>query len=243
MIRGIYNSSSAMQYLEDKLDVVANNLANANTTGFKKQGVAFNQRLVAEQAKHLDKITIDPLPAGEVKTYIETTQGALKQTNNPLNFALDGEGYFTVMTHDGIAYTRDGSFTMDDDGYLTTIDGYAVLGEYNSPIRPFDKHFSVGDTGEVVVDNTVVNKFLITDFDTSEVIQRGKNLYFPKDFSTQEFREPSAFVRQGFLEDSNVEIVKEMIQMIAINRQYQAQDKAIKTNDEALNKAVNNIAR
>jgi len=243
MIRGIYNSSSAMQYLDEKLDVIANNLANVNTAGFKRSGIAFGQQMVAEQAKHRDQITMDALPEGNIQTYVETTQGGVKQTGNSLNFALDGDGYFTVMTANGIAYTRDGSFTMDDDGYLTTMDGFAVLGEFNSPIRPFDKSFSVSDTGDVVIDNTVVNKFLIVDFDINEVVQRGHNLYFPKDFSSQEFREPSAQVRQGFLEDSNVQIVQEMISMIAVNRQYQAQEKAIRTNDDALNKAVNNIAR
>jgi len=243
MIRGIFNSSSAMQYLDEKLDVVANNLANVNTTGFKRSNIAFHQQMVAEQAKIRDQIHTDPLPTGTIHTYVETTQGGLKETANPLNFALEGEGYFAVMTANGVAYTRDGSFTMDDDGYLTTADGFAVLGEYNSPIRPFDKPFSVSNNGDVMIDNTVVNKFLIVDFENDQVVQRGHNLYFPKDFAEQTFKEPTAQVKQGYLEDSNVQIVQEMISMIALNKQYQAQDKAIKTNDEALNKAVNNIAR
>jgi flagellar basal-body rod protein FlgG len=232
-----------MQYLDEKLDVVANNIANSNTNGFKRSGVAFNQSMVAEQSKIRDKINTDPLPRGEIKTYIEMSQGHLNQTSNPLNFALDGEGFFTILTPNGYAWTREGVFTHDDDGYLATMDGYRVVGEYNGPIRLFGSSFSVSDAGDIVVDGRVVNRFLIQNFEMSEVFQHGNNLYFPRNFEEQYFTEPNAKVRQGYLETSNVAIVKEMIEMIAINRQYQANEKAIRTNDEALNKSVNNIAR
>jgi flagellar basal-body rod protein FlgG len=243
MVKGIYNSSASMQYLDNKLDVVANNLANTTTHGFKKSNMAFRQNLTAEHAKCLDEVKNCTLPKGEIITYIETTQGSLQQTDSKLNFALDGEGFFTIQTPDGFAWTRDGAFTFDEEGYLTTMEGYAVLGEYNGPIRLFGKEFSVSDFGDIVVDNQVVNKFLIQNYDISEVIQKGNNLYYPRVFHEQYFEEPTAKVKQGYLEGSNVNIVKEMISMISINRQYQMNDKAIKANDDALNKAVNNIAR
>ena len=243
MIRGLYYSSSAMQYLDEKLDVVANNLANVETTGFKKSGVLFNQHMVAEQAKIRDQITIDPLPKGEIRTYIDTAQGGIRQTGNPLNFAIDGDAYFTIQTPDGIAFTRDGNFSHDDEGYITTMDGYPVIGEYNGPIRLFGADFSVSDSGDIVIDNHVVNRFLMHNFDINDVVPKGQNLYFAKNWQEIDFIEPDAFIRQGYLETSNVNIVKEMISMIAINRQYQANEKAIRTNDEALNKAVNNIGR
>ena len=248
MIRGIYNNSSAMQYLDEKLDVISNNLANTETNGFKRSGVAFRQHITAEQAKHRELNNLDPLPRGEIQTYIEYTPGALRQTGNPLNFALDGKGFFTVQTPEGIAWTRDGAFSMDDDGYIVTQDGYYVLGEYNGPIKIFGNSFSTSDNGDIVVDNQVVNRFLIQDFDLKEVVQRGQNLYHPRDPYLMHLQHNyltiyDAQMKQGFLETSNVNIVKEMISMIAINRQYQANDKAIKTQDEALNKSVNNISR
>ena len=163
MIRGIYNSSSAMQYLDEKLDIVANNLANTDTNGFKRSGVAFNQHMVAEQAKQRNQ-NKDPLPAGEIKSFIEYTQGPIKQTSNPLNFALDGDGFFTIQTPNGTAWTRDGSFTLNEQGYISTMDGNLVMGNYG-PIKIDGKNFSVSDQGDIVVDNQVINKFLIQSFD------------------------------------------------------------------------------
>ena len=93
MISGIFKGSSAMLYLDEKMDVIANNLANIQTNGFKRSDVAFNQRFMEEQAKVRDKRSTEPLPQGEIKTYVDTRQGAIQQTGNPLNFALDGQGY------------------------------------------------------------------------------------------------------------------------------------------------------
>jgi flagellar basal-body rod protein FlgG len=249
-----------MQYLDDKLDVIANNLANIETNGYKRSGIAFHQHMVAEQAKHRNQITTDPLPQGQIKTYIETSQGVVKHTGNPLNFALEGEGYFAIQTPEGFAWTRDGAFTMNEEGYLTTMEGYHVLGEYNGPIRLNGKSFSVSDKGDIVVDNQVQNRFLVQYFDINEVYRGAKNIYYPVNYNEMVFIEPDvhnaglawdqqhlridkAKISQGFLEGSNVSIVKEMVTMIAVNRQYAAQEKAIRAHDEALNKAVNNIAR
>ena len=241
MVRGIFYSSSAMQYLDEKMDIVSNNIANANTNGFKRSGVSFQMNMVAEQSKYRDQNFIDPLPKGEIKSYVEYTQGHLQQTTNPLNFAVEGAGFFTIQTPDGTAWTRDGAFSKNEEGYITTADGFYVLGIYG-PIKIDGKSFSVSDQGDVVVDHQIVNKFQIQNFDINDVLQRGNNLFYAKNDFIQIVDEAS-FVKQGFLEGSNVSIIKEMIEMIAINKQYQANDKAIKTNDDALQKAVRDIAR
>lgn len=241
MIRGIYNNSSAMQYLQEKQDIISNNLANTDTNGFKRSGIAFNQLMAAEQAKQRNQIN-HPLPQGEIISYIENTQGPIKQTNNDLNFAIHGEGFFAIQTPEGKAWTRDGMFTLNSSGYLSTMDGNLLMGEYG-PILVNGNKISLSDKGDVLVDNQIVNKLLIENFDIKDVVQSGDNLYRAKNGVEPDYIDTSALIMQGYLESSNVSIVKEMVEMIAINRQYQANDKAIKTNDEALNKAVNNIAR
>ena len=240
MIRGIYNSSAAMQYLMERTDTVANNLANANTVGFKRSDIAFNMYMTAEHATRRNQIN-DPLPRGELKTFVDHTQGALKQTANPLNIAIEGQGYFTIQTPEGTAWTRDGGFTMNEHGYLTTMDGYFVMGEWG-PILLQGNNFSVSYEGDIVYDNQVVNRFLLQNFDKSDVLQKGSNLYFPRD-EFIELSEANPLLKQGFIEASNVSVIKEMIAMITIQRQYQANEKAIRTNDEALQRTVRDIAR
>jgi flagellar basal-body rod protein FlgG len=154
---------------------------------------------------------------------------------------LDGSGFFTIQTPDGTAFTRDGAFTVNDEGFMTTMDGFYVLGA-SGPIRIEGKQFFVNDHGEIMIDNLVMEKFEINNFDIQDMIQGGRNLLFVRD-EFVEHLESTALVRQGYIESSNVNIVREMIAMISINRQYQANEKAIRTADEALNKSVNNIAR
>ncbi|MDD4155550.1 MAG: flagellar hook-basal body protein [Candidatus Cloacimonetes bacterium] len=240
MIRGIYNSSSSMQYLQEKMDIVANNLANVNTAGFKRSGVLFNQHMVAEQAKQRNQ-NKDPLPEGNIISYIENTQGAVKETGNPLDLSLTGKGFFSIQTPEGKAWNSEGSFTLDSMGYMTTMNGDYLMGDYG-PIQVNGEKFSISDNGDVMVDNNVVNKIKIENFDLNDVVQIGDNLLKSKDDNLQLVKS-DALVKQGYLEISNVSIVKEMVEMIALHRQFQANEKAIKTNDEALNKAVNNIAR
>ena len=241
MVRGIYFGSSAMQYLDERMDVVSNNIANANTNGFKRSGVAFNMHMVAEQAKYRDQNFTEALPKGEIKTYLENSQGHMIQTSNPLHFALDGAGYFMIQTPEGIAFTRDGNFTINEDGYMSTMDGNLVIGEWGA-IQLFGKQFSISDKGDIVIDNQKINRFQLYDIAINDLVQQGNNLYFAKDDNV-EMEESLALVQQGYLEGSNVSIVKEMIDMIAINRQYQANDRAIRTSDEALQKAVRDIAK
>jgi len=240
MVRGIYYGSSAMQYLDEKMDIVANNLANVETNGFKRSNVAFNMHMVAEQAKQRDQIK-NELPQGKIFSYLEDTPGVIKQTSNPFNFALEGKGFFTIQTPEGIAFTRDGAFSMNEEGYLTTMDGNYVLGGYG-PIRLEGKKFSLSDQGDILADNLILDKFLLADFHMDDLVSKGKNLLVPK-MPGLEINEAQPLVKQGYLELSNVSIVNEMINMIAINRQYQANDKAIKTNDDALQKAVSQIAK
>jgi flagellar basal-body rod protein FlgG len=240
MIRGIYMNSSAMQYLEEKMDVVANNLANSDTSGFKRNGMFINQLMGAEQANIRNEIK-QPLPAGELKTYTEYTQAGIRDTQNKFDLAINGDGFFTIETSDGLAYTRDGRFVMGPDGILSTINGYHVMGE-SGAINLEGEKFSVTEDGEIVINNQIVDKLSINSFDIKEAVQMGDNLWKTKNDDVEVYP-TNPEIKQGYLEISNVSIVKEMVSMIAIQRWYNANEKAIKTNDDALNKAVNNIAK
>lgn len=240
MIRGIYTNSSAMQYLQEKMDVVANNVANSTTNGFKRSGMFVDMLMGAEQANNRNKIEQE-LPEGEIKTYTEYTQGGQRPTNNKLDFAINGDGFFTVQTPEGLAYTRDGQFTINQEGMMVTANGYPVMGK-SGQIAVQGEKISVSQEGIISIDGTVVNEFELKTFDVKRAEQRGDNLWKPKSEEV-EVKDAKAQVKQGSLELSNVSIVKEMVDMISIQRWYQANEKSMKTNDDALNKAVNQIAR
>ncbi len=240
MIRGIYTNSSAMQYLQEKMDIVANNLANSNTNGFKRNGLFINELMDAQQANIRNKIN-QPLPEGEIQSYTENTQGPLRETKNKLDFALNGDGFFSVQTPDGIQYTRDGQFTVSPEGLLVTPNGYQVIGQ-SGPIAIQGEKIEVADNGLIMVDGSVTNKFDVKTFDVKDALQQSNNLWKLREDGVQV--EPSqASVKQGYIENSNVQIVKEMVDMIAVQRWYNVNERSIRTNDDALNKAVNQIAR
>lgn len=233
-------NSSSMQYLQEKMDVVSNNLANSNTNGYKRNGLFIDQLIGAEQANIRNQIK-QPLPAGELKTYTEFTQGGVRETQNKFNFAINGDGFFSVETPNGVAYTRDGQFTVNEQGILTTVNGYPVLGQ-SGTIKVESEKFSVTEDGTIAMNNEIVDKFDIKSFSIFEGVQMSDNLWRPKDDQV-EVNTVDPQVKQGYLELSNVSIVKEMVDMISIQRWYNVNERSIRTNDDALNKAVNNIAR
>ncbi len=273
MIRGIYKSSSAMQLLTDRMDVTANNLANVNTAGFKRKGVLFRQIMDAEQALQRNQIDPvnksltnypvrdfkkinDPqydnvlpqekpfLPSnhlhGEFATYTDLSLGGIKQTDNPLDVALTSKGFFAIETSDGVSYTRDGQFKLSENGYLVNSDGYLVLGEAG-PIEITGTNVEITNQGEIIQDGLIVNKFIVKDFEDAELSSQGKSLLRAKNGQTG--KEISATMKQGFIEISNVNTVKEMVGMISTHRNYDANAKALKAIDESLQKSVNMLGK
>lgn len=240
MIRGIYKNASSMQYLESRLEVVSNNLANSNTNGFKRSGVLFDQVFNSEQHLVANNTPNIKLPDGEIKTYQDSEQGSLRETGNTLNFAINGTGYFTIQTPNGTAYTRDGQFSINGQGMLVTSDGYNVLGE-SGPITVGQKDMAVSDAGDIMVDGNVINKFQIKNFDTRESKQIGNNLYKLADDSAA--KTVASTVKQGYLENSNVNVVEEMVSMITTQRYYEANHRVLRAQDDTLSKAVNEVAR
>jgi flagellar basal-body rod protein FlgG len=239
-----------------KQDVIANNLANVNTTGFKGDMAVFKEQMqqaILRQDDRPDGLNIlpghDPVYIGRMGVgaetdgvYVDYSAGMYKDTQNPLDFALVGEGFFAVDTGNGIRYTRNGNFTMSDAGELVTTDGFKVLGA-NGPIQiPEGAQFTATQDGRIHVDNTEIDQLQIVSFDKPYPLTKIGNGLFqaPEDAPVI----PSeAEVKQGGLEGANVNPVTEMVHMIATMRAYEAAAKALQGEDELLGKAVNEVGR
>ncbi|MCR4436417.1 MAG: flagellar hook-basal body complex protein [Clostridiales bacterium] len=255
MIRGLYTSGWGMLVDSKRMDVIANNLANVNTNAYKKDAVV----LEAFPDLLTKRINDTPSPlnpsgnigsmelgsdVGQVFTYY--TQGQLLKTDNKFDLALQnaGSAFFTVAVPDAQGnmqeyYTRDGAFVLNANKQLVTKEGYLVMGE-NGPITLQGENFSVQPDGTIVEDGVNVDKLLIRDFtDTGTLRKVGSNLVR----STEESKEQlfTGTVVQGFVEQANVNIVKEMVDMISVMRSYESNQKILQMQDSTLDKAVNEV--
>lgn len=257
MVRALYTAWTGLRNEEKRMDVVTNNMANADTTGYKKIDVtaqSFDRQLAVkindategpDLIRGIGGVTLG-VKIGE--TYFDMSQGNFRQTEDLYNFALSGNGFFTISTTDKsgtehIRYTRDGDFTVTRDGYLVTKDGDFVLGDGGKRIQIPDANLveiSVNQMGEIYSGNTYVSKLQIVDFENYDYLSSyGENMYEAVNGAT--IVGSNATVNQGYLEMSNVNMVTEMVDMIAVTRAYETNQKMMQTVDQTLDKAVNNI--
>jgi len=214
-------------------EIVANNLANAKTTGFKKD-MTFNDLFEAENSRNI-----------QTNQQADHSQGALEQTGNPLDFAISGPGMFVLESETGELYSRDGHFSLDRDGFLVNSSGYRVLGQggavYLSPDGVQSGAVSVSEDGQIYVDDQPMGAFRIARvLDPATLLRVDSNTYRAGEETRLEYMEkPRVF--QGQLEDSNVDPVAEMISMIDLQRQFESIQKTVTTLDDALQNAANKI--
>lgn len=239
----------------DLQDVVANNLANVNTPGFKRDiGVfeAFPTYLWGHlqwMGNVLTPLDTNKFPIG-VKgqgvqlqaTYTDFSPSSLRRTDNPFDVAMRGPGFFTVQTSQGERYTRDGSFTLDPNGVLVTAtQGLPVLGE-QGPISVIGTKVRIDDSGVVFVDGARVDRLKLVNFAKStDFLKVGNNLY-----RSQKAVVPvpeGATVAQGFIENANVNTVRQMVDLINVMRTYEANQRMVIAQDNLLQKAVNDVPR
>jgi flagellar basal-body rod protein FlgG len=224
-------------------DAIANNLANINTAGFKKDdmiGAAFHEELYyALDRGSVQPIGTAPLGVETDQVYTSLTSGTIIATENPLDLAIVGEGYFLIESGAGQYLTRNGHFTRNTEGYLATDNGDLVLGE-NGPLR-LDGPVVIGDDGTVSVNNQVIDRLLIvTADDGASLVKEGHSRFL---FVGGWTRIDTPFVQQGAYENSNVNTIEEMTKMIAVTRAYESNQKAIAVADEVMNKIANEIGR
>lgn len=354
MLRGLYTAASAMQTIEKKIDVTANNIANVNTTSFKKDVViseTFPEVLLQKingklPAEAFGRTPIDvqrdgeayqlasdrglfsvksPLgvsfsreigfaldESGYLKTYsrnglgdvdtsqgnlvldsngraisiegdsfevtaegeilsngqvvaslinrgtintigtingglriskIDTnfSQGALEETGNNMDLALEGKGFFKVLTPKGEMYTRNGNFTLNNNGEIVTSEGYYLVGQYGS-ILTEGNDFSISEHGDIIINNEIVDRIEIVDITNLSVMKKyGESLFQITEGATIETSSFEGKVLQGFVESSNVNPIKEMVEMINGFRSYESNQKIVKAYDDILQRAVNDI--
>lgn len=268
MMRGLWSAASGMKAQQLNIDNISNNLANVNTTGYKKMRVEFKDLLYEniKQSNLSEEGEGSPvnLQVGHGVMYSATSRnfenGSFESTNNPTDLALDGGGFFKVYNPatDENFYTRDGSFKLSVDGdtrKLVTSEGYSVLTDDGGEIVLEDGQtdFTVDESGRVTVktadgETEEIGTIAIYDFLNPDGLQAvGSNLYKADEKVTgvaipQESDDIKTKVRQGYLEASNVQIVEEMIKLITAQRAYDINSKAIQTADEMMQTA-NNVKR
>jgi flagellar basal-body rod protein FlgG len=264
-----------------RLDAVANNLANIDQDGYKKDVVsfkAFPEMLLRRMDD--DGVYLQPFGSADAapimgklgmgvelnELFTDFQQGSLKQTDSDYDAALEGTGFFAISTPWGERYTRNGSFQLGKEGYLETKEGYPVLGE-NGPIQVKANNFKIDVDGKIWINAAISDDPLvlvskegntweqtelldilkIVDFDKVRYIQKqGSSFYKSTDVSGDaHILEVGSRPRvvQGFVEGSNVDPVLEMVQMIEVNRAYEANQKAIMTGDSMLGVLINQVSK
>lgn len=244
MNSGLYAALTGAVTSMQRLDTIANNLANVNTAGFKKDKISFESLLNATSTPVANKLTDDPVFAGELHS-TDFSQGPHRQTGNPLDVALEGEGFFVVNTPQGRGYTRQGSLQRGSGGQLVTANGFEVLGN-GAPIAiPQNAaRIDIDGRGGVYADGIQVGAIDLVDFAKPYALQKqGNGIFLPADANTAPQAAVNARVAQGYLEESNVSTISEMVQMIETNRHYEACTRVIRSFDDITGKAVNDLGK
>ncbi|MEW6426966.1 MAG: flagellar basal-body rod protein FlgF [Thermodesulfobacteriota bacterium] len=233
---GMIEGVETMRAQEERMNQIANNLANVDTTGYKKENITFWEMLHRTEAK-----TMRVGKALKVLTGQE--QGPAELTGNPLDVLIDGEGFFEVQTPQGVRYTRAGNFTTDSTGQLVTQDGWPVLGDGGSIVIEGGE-VTIGHRGEVVVDGEQVNRFRIVTFADATALEKEGDTLFRLGEGGEGGVEAENFrIVQGSLEQSNVNTAIEMTEMIDLQRAFQAQQKVVQAIDEIDGQAVNRVGK
>lgn len=262
MIRGWYIGASGMNAQQNRLDAISNNLANVDTAGYKKDitvSKSFSELLL--RRTNLDGVYETPTGSADAspvigklglgvetnENYTDFSQGSFRETSQNTDVAFSGKGFFAVETPMGERYTRDGNFLIGKEGLLLTKDGFPVLGE-NGYIHVDNDKFTVNEDGMIYSEDTneLIDRFKVVRFDNERYLNKvGQNLFSSNDISGDahiaEGNERPRFI-QGYMETSNVNVVNEMVQMIEVNRAYEANQKTITSEDSMMGTLWSRVA-
>jgi len=267
-VKGIYTALSGAMAQSLQMDTIANNIANVNTPGFKRDAQVFNEYLTANE-KEQTGMPVPRIPAsiesfydmqGGDKSFVDAkgtftdhSQGTLKHTGNPLDIAIDGDGFFEIATPDGVKLTRAGNFTMDGNGKLVTKEGHFVLASGGDGANPDARSISlngsepltVNDQGDIFNGTQLVARISVVNVADKDGLEKiGNSLYgFKKGHNPEIMARANPSVKAGFVEGSNVNVVQEMTDMIKTQRIFESTQKAISAYDSMNDKLVNIVGK
>lgn len=257
MLRGLYTAHTGLRNEQNRMDILTNNLANASTVGFKKEGSTsqpFREVLAVKiKDSSVGLGTVQPIGHSRLgvkigENYTDYTQGSFRITDNTYDLALAGSGFFALEYTDSqgetsTKYTRAGNFTLTQDGYLVNNDGMYVLDTQNRRIQLDTlKDAAIDSTGSIIQDGRQVARIQVTDFEDYDYLEKfGDTFFQPVEGATP--MEGSAEVKSGVLEMSNMSVISEMVNMIAVTRAYESNQKIMQTYDESLGIAVSQLGK
>jgi flagellar basal-body rod protein FlgF len=264
--KGIFTAVSGAMAQSARMDTIANNIANVNTPAFKKDGQLFREYLTSYE-KQMDVIEAPRDPASiesfynmnggdksyadNIGTYTDFSQGSLKLTGNPFDIAIEGKGFFEVLSPQGVRFTRNGSFHLDPDGRVVTKDGYPVLtsGTQAPQERVLrvagEGQVLIGRNGEITKNEQGLGVLSIVHVKNADAFQKvGSSLYKLRDnIAPQTAPALDVAVHQGSVEMSNVNIIQEMTDMIGATRTFESTQKAIQAYDQMNDKLINTVPK
>ncbi len=237
----MYIALSRQAALQRQLDVVANNMANTNTMGFKGEQMLFREFLVPTRSSERamgGKLSF----VQDVGVLRDTREGPLTKTDNPLDFAIHGDGYFQIETEAGMRYSRNGHFRLDQSGMLVNSQGFAVMDDRDQPVifAPNETRIEVSEDGTVSTENGRVAKLKVVKFANDQNLRSAGDTLFETTDEAEVVVRPA--VIQGMMEESNVQPVVEMTRMTQILREYQGVQKMIDAEHERQLKAMQTLS-
>ena len=228
--------------LRRQMDIVANNIANMNTNGFKGERVMFVEHLVKSPGGQTllgGKLSF----VRDIATLLDFSEGPVEETGNPLDLAITGKGFFVVQTEDGERYTRKGRFKLDDGGQLVNQNGEPLLSTGNSPffLGPEDTEITISRDGTVATNNGDLGRIKLVDFENPQLLKRSADGLFSTEQTPRDVESPE--IIQGMLEGSNVQPILEMAKMIEISRTYDSVRKFIDREDERMRSMIKEMGQ
>ena len=259
MIKGLYNSAAGMLPLQYQQNLTANNLANSNTAGYKYDRAFVRELVTADLYLNEHQIassgekpaTVEVMPPAfrasvgnssqVVQQVTEFAQGSMEVTGNDFNVAIEGDGFFSVQTPNGIQYTRNGMFHVNGDGNLVTSEGHEVQGN-DGPINVDGGKMQIQENGTVLVDGLERGVLQITTFQPPRLTKTSDSLYVPEAGSAGQDSE-NFIIKQGMLENSNANVIDQLVSMIELNRNFEYGQTVLKNQDQSLKELVTEASR
>jgi flagellar basal-body rod protein FlgF len=224
--------STSIDALTKEFDIIAHNLANVSTVGFKRRCNAFS--------KVLETQNVDPYSPGtiDLNSAFDFSQGSIVETSRPLDFALHGKGFFVIETPEGPLYTRNGTFSTNQNSQIVDSQGRIVAGQAGPitiPVNIGISQLNVSNDGTITAGAIAIGKFRLVDFDENEnkLVPTGDSCYLMPDENIHPTEAENIIIKQGYQEASNVQIIDELVDMILVSRLYEANMNSITAEKQA----------